>query len=105
MSELKLPNTVAVAAKSLPQEARATLLNKYQAQAKSKGVNWLCWIFCVQFIYQRKYGLAIVYLASLCFMFGLFWMVIEAFQNNKRIDEYNNDLAMELLTEAKLLQD
>ncbi|UCW44082.1 hypothetical protein [Vibrio phage vB_VpaS_SD2] len=103
MAELQLPNTIAAAAKNLPNEARAILLQKYRDQAKSKGLNWVCWLFGLQHFYQGKIGTGILFLCLIPVGVSFVWWIVEAFRNNKQIDRYNDALAMELFAESKLL--
>ncbi|ATI19167.1 hypothetical protein KF4_085 [Vibrio phage vB_VpaS_KF4] len=103
MAELQLPKTVAAAAKNLTNEERAILLQNYRDQAKSKGLNWFCWLLGVNHFYQGKIGMGLLFLCTLPLGVGFFWWVFEAFRNNKQIDRYNDSLAMELFAEAKLL--
>ncbi|AFV81325.1 TM2 domain-containing protein [Vibrio phage vB_VpaS_MAR10] len=103
MAELQLPNTIAAAAKNLSSEQRALLLQKYRDGAKSKGLNWFLWLIGFQHFYQGKIGMGLLFLCTLPLGIGFVWWIFEAFRNNKEIDKLNDQLAMELFTEQKLL--
>src|SRR5262245_7063654 len=87
----------------LPAQKQEEFYEEYKRKAKSKGWMWVLWLVGWQFAYVREWGMQVIYWVSLWLVVGLVWWIVEAFKNNQRIRDYNKDVAVEVLRNAKTL--
>ena len=96
------PPSVQSALSNMTDEQKTTFQNSYDQQKKNKILFVILAIFFpIQLFLLGKVGLGIVFWLTL---FGLFiWWIIEIFLTSKRVDEFNNQLALSIATQIKSL--
>lgn len=80
---------------------QAEFVDSYRRKAKSTGIGYVCWLFSLHYAYVGQWGLEIIFL---CTMGGFFiWWLVDAFRVPGIINNYNRDVAMDILREIKLM--
>ena len=94
------PPAVQSALSNVTDEQKITFQNSYDQQKKNKVLLVILAIFFpIQLFLLGKAGLGRVLRLTL---FGLFiWWIIEIFLRSKRVDEFNNQLALSIATQIK----
>ncbi len=96
------PPIVQGALANMAQDQQLTFQSEYARRKKSMGTMVLATVFFVHFFVYGKVGMGIVYwLTAWGFMF---WWVIELLLIGKRLNDHNNQIAMELAREMSLME-
>ena len=96
------PPAVQSALSNMSDEQKITFQNSYDQQKKNKVLLVILAIFFpIQLFLLGKTGLGVVFWLTL---FGLgFWWIAEIFLTSKRVDEFNNELALKIASQIKSL--
>ena len=98
------PPLVQSSLSKMDEEQRLTFQSEFDSRKKNKGAMIACTIFLIHFFVYGKVGMGIIYVPICLFTgIGLVWWLIELFLIGKRLNEYNNKVAVDLAREMKLM--
>ena len=88
--------------RELNSEQQRIFINEFERRKKSVGVSYLLWFLVGwHYAYLKKWGWLILYILTVG---GLFvWAIIDLFRIPKMVEQYNNDLALEVLRDISLM--
>lgn len=97
-----LPNMVKTSLAKLSVEHQSQFVEEFKRKRKSYGVmQVLAIVFPIQLFLLGKVGLGIVFIIT-----GggaLIWWVIEIIMTHKRVNDYNNDIATQIMRDMKIM--
>lgn len=86
---------------NLSSEQKQIFNDEFERRKKSVGITYLLWLLGWHYAYLKKWGLLALFLFSL---FGFFiWWIIDLFRIPKMVEDYNNELALEILRDITLM--
>jgi hypothetical protein len=95
-----LPPSVKTELESMPIEKQSAFLLRFNQRAKTQGMAIILFIFGFHYLYFEKWGLQIIYWLTGA---GLgFWGLYDMFRLSNMVDQYNKNLARELLADIKI---
>ena len=87
---------------SLATEHKQIFIDEYKRKKKSKVVAFILWFFFGwHYAYLKKWGWLILFIFTAGGFF--IWWVIDLFRVSKMVNEYNNNLALEILRDITLM--
>src|SRR6267143_5443579 len=91
-----LPSMVRSELAKLSAQKQEEFVEEYRRKAKSSGLAYLLWLLLgAHYAFLRKWGLQVLFwvtLGGLCF-----WWIIDAFRIPGMIEDYNKDIAVDVL--------
>lgn len=98
-----LPAMVKTELAQMPQDKQAAFVEEYKRKKKSVGLAYFFLLICLgmPYGYLGKWGLQIVY-----WLTGggfIIWMIILIFKLPKLVQDYNKDVALEVMRNLKIL--
>lgn len=89
----------------LNESQRYYVLPRYRSRKKSKVVAYLLWfLFGLHYFYLGKSTRNILlWLSFLCLGLGLFWWIVDVARISTMVDEYNDQLLMDLVRESRVI--
>ncbi len=88
--------------RDLNSEQQRIFINEFERRKKSVGISYLLWFLLGwHYAYLKKWGWLILYIltAGGCFI----WVIIDLFRIPKMVEQYNNDLALEILRDISIM--
>ncbi len=88
--------------RELNSEQQRIFISEFERQKKSVGISYLLWFLLGwHYAYLKKWGWLILYIltAGGCFI----WAIIDLFRIPKMVEQYNNDLALEILRDILIM--
>ena len=87
---------------SLASEQKQIFIDEYNRKKKTKWVAFILWFFLGwHYAYLKKWGWLILFLFTVGGFF--IWWIIDLFRVSKMVNEYNNNLALEILRDITLM--
>lgn len=87
---------------SLASEQKQIFIDEYNRKKKTKWVAFILWFFLGwHYAYLKKWGWLILFLFTVGGFF--IWWIIDLFRVSKMVNEYNNNLALEILRDITLI--
>lgn len=88
--------------RELNSEQQKIFITEFERRKKSVGISYLLWFFVGwHYSYLKKWGWLILYILTAG---GLFiWAIIDLFRIPKMVEQYNNDLALEILRDISIM--
>ena len=88
--------------KSLASEQKQIFIDEYNRKKKTKWVAFILWFFFGwHYAYLKKWGWLILFIFTAGGFF--IWWIIDLFRVSKMVNEYNNNLALEILRDITLM--
>ncbi len=98
----QLPSIVKEALSKMPPEKQSQFVEDYKRKSKSYGAMLaLSILFPIQLFLLGKTGLGVAFLLTGggCFV----WWIVEIFLTNKRVREFNEDVAKAIMRDMKVM--
>ncbi|WP_412850408.1 TM2 domain-containing protein [Chryseobacterium sp. PMSZPI] len=88
--------------RELNSEQQRIFISEFERQKKSVGISYLLWFLLGwHYAYLKKWGWLILYILT---AEGFFiWAIIDLFRIPKMVEQYNNDLALEILRDISIM--
>lgn len=98
-----LPPTVKIALSKMETEEQMLFVEEFKKKKRSLVAMFLCAVFLpsFQFLFLGRTGLFFAF--WLTFAFAGIWYLVELFLTPRRVRDYNEDVAVEILRNQKLL--
>lgn len=88
--------------RDLNSEQQRIFINEFERKKKSVGVSYLLWFLVGwHYAYLKKWGWLLLYILTAGGFF--IWAIIDLFRIPKMIDDYNNNLALEIIKDIILM--
>ena len=89
----------------LNENQRRYVLPRYNDRKKSKVVAYLLWLFfgLYYFYLGKPVRNILLYLSLLLFLFGVLWWLVDVVRISGMVDEYNDQLLMELVKDSRVV--
>jgi len=98
----KLPSMVRNELANLPPQKQEEFLEEYKRKRKSIAIAYLCWIFFgLHYAYMRNWGMQILLWITLGGF--LIWWIIDFFRIPGMIENYNKDIAIDIMRNLKAI--
>ena len=97
------PPLVQSSLSKMDEEQRLTFQSEYDSRKKSMGAMVACTIFFIHFFVYGRVGMGFLFILCCLTIIGFIWWPIELCLINKRLKEYNDQQAINLAREMKLM--
>ncbi|WP_185145549.1 TM2 domain-containing protein [Chryseobacterium shandongense] len=88
--------------RALNSEQQRIFISEFERRKKSVGISYLLWFLLGwHYAYVKKWGWLILYILTVGGFF--IWAIIDLFRIPKIVEQYNNDLALEILRDISLM--
>jgi len=89
----------------LNENQRRYVLPRYNDRKKSKVVAYLLWLFfgLYYFYLGKPVRNILLYLSLFLFLFGVLWWLVDVVRISGMVDEYNDQLLMELVKDSRVV--
>lgn len=88
--------------RELNSEQQRIFISEFERQKKSVGISYLLWFLLGwHYAYLKKWGWLILYILTAGGFF--IWAIIDLFRIPKMVEQYNNDLALEILRDISFM--
>ena len=89
----------------LKENQRRYVLPRYNDRKKSKVVAYLLWLFfgLYYFYLGKPVRNILLYLSLFLFLFGVLWWLVDVVRISGMVDEYNDQLLMELVKDSRVV--
>ncbi|WP_241287578.1 TM2 domain-containing protein [Chryseobacterium indologenes] len=88
--------------RELNSEQQRIFISEFERQKKSVGISYLLWFLLGwHYAYLKKWGWLILYILTAGGFF--IWAIIDLFRIPKMVEQYNNDLALEILRDISIM--
>lgn len=88
--------------RDLNSEQQKIFISEFERRKKSVGISYLLWFFIGwHYAYIKKWGWLILYILTLGGFF--IWAIIDLFRIPNMVEQYNNDLALEILRDISIM--
>lgn len=88
--------------RDLNSEQQKIFISEFERRKKSVGISYLLWFFIGwNYAYIKKCGLLILYILTVGGFF--IWAIIDLFRIPNMVEQYNNDLALEILRDISIM--
>jgi len=88
--------------RELNSEQQRIFVSEFERRKKSVGVSYLLWFLLGwHYAYLKKWGWLILYILTVGGFFV--WAIIDLFRIPKMVEQYNNDLALEVLRDISIM--
>jgi len=88
--------------RDLNSEQQRIFINEFERRKKSVGISYLLWFLVGwHYAYLKKWGWLILYILTAGGFF--IWAIIDLFRIPKMVEQYNNDLALEILRDISIM--
>lgn len=88
--------------RELNSEQQRIFISEFERQKKSVGISYLLWFLLGwHYAYLKKWGWLILYILTVGGFF--IWAIIDLFRIPKMVEQYNNDLALEILRDISIM--
>jgi len=88
--------------RELNSEQQRIFISEFERRKKSVGISYLLWFLLGwHYAYLKKWGWLILYILTAGGFFV--WAIIDLFRIPKMVEQYNNDLALEILRDISIM--
>ena len=88
--------------RELNSEQQRIFISEFERRKKSVGISYLLWFLLGwHYAYLKKWGWLILYILTVGGFF--IWAIIDLFRIPKIVEQYNNDLALEILRDISIM--
>lgn len=88
--------------RDLNSEQQRIFISEFERRKKSVGISYLLWFLLGwHYAYLKKWGWLILYILTVGGFF--IWAIIDLFRIPKIVEQYNNDLALEILRDISIM--
>lgn len=88
--------------RDLNSEQQRIFISEFERRKKSVGISYLLWFLLGwHYAYLKKWGWLILYILTVGGFF--IWAIIDLFRIPKMVEQYNNDLALEILRDISIM--
>ncbi|MBE4950722.1 TM2 domain-containing protein [Chryseobacterium culicis] len=88
--------------RALNSEQQKIFISEFERRKKSVGISYLLWLLLGwHYAYLKKWGWLILYIFTVGGFF--IWVIIDLFRIPKMVEQYNNDLALEILRDISIM--
>jgi len=88
--------------RELNSEQQRIFINEFERCKKSAGISYLLWFLVGwHYAYLKKWGWLILYILTVGGFF--IWAIIDLFRIPKIVEQYNNDLALDILKDISIM--
>ncbi|WP_185249134.1 TM2 domain-containing protein [Chryseobacterium bernardetii] len=88
--------------RGLNSEQQKIFISEFERRKKSVGISYLLWFLLGwHYAYLKKWGWLILYILTVGGFF--IWAIIDLFRIPKIVEQYNNDLALEILWDISIM--
>lgn len=88
--------------RELNSEQQKIFISEFERRKKSVGISYLLWFLLGwHYAYLKKWGWLILYILTVGGFF--IWAIIDLFRIPKIVEQYNNDLALEILRDISIM--
>ncbi|WP_312171480.1 TM2 domain-containing protein [Chryseobacterium sp.] len=88
--------------RALNSEQQRIFISEFERRKKSVGISYLLWFLLGwHYAYVKKWGWLILYILTVGGFFV--WAIIDLFRIPKIVEQYNNDLALEILRDISIM--
>lgn len=88
--------------RDLNSEQQRIFINEFERRKKTVGISYLLWFLLGwHYAYLKKWGWLILYILTAGGFFV--WAIIDLFRIPKMVEQYNNDLALEILRDISIM--
>jgi len=88
--------------RELNSKQQKIFISEFERRKKSVGISYLLWFFVGwHYAYLKKWGWLILYILTVGGFFV--WALIDLFRISKMVEQYNNDVALEILRDISIM--
>ncbi|MDG4655176.1 TM2 domain-containing protein [Chryseobacterium arthrosphaerae] len=88
--------------RELNSEQKRIFISEFETRKKSVGISYLLWFLLGwHYAYLKKWGWLILYILTAGGFF--IWAIIDLFRIPNMVEQYNNDLALEILRDISIM--
>lgn len=85
------------------EDQQLVFKSEFDKRKKNVLPMFIATVFFIHWFFYGKVGLGIIYLLVMLTVFGFIWWIIELCMTAKRVREYNDEIAVDLARDMKIL--
>lgn len=97
------PPIVQNALGKMDEDQQLTFKSEYDKHKKTLAPMILATVFFIHFFLYGRVGLGVVYVVTMFFTIGFIWWAVEICMIGKRLRDHNDELAVNLMRDMKIL--
>lgn len=99
-----LPEMVTSSLRDMKQQDQNIFIEEFCRRRRTVGLGYLLWFLGFHYAYYKKWALLILFWVSCILIFGIVWWVVDAFRIKSMTKTYNQDAAIDVMKDLKLMQ-
>ncbi len=98
----QLDHSIIQRLEKLDESSFKNFMNYYENKKASNGKVYLSWLFGFHYAYFGRWAICALFIFLVIMFVGVLWWIVDAFRIPSMVREYNNKLAIEILSMHKL---